>query len=167
MTTQSPPDAPASPETSTREAATGPAWSTGWRRVLGDWHWQPPPWIGAARGTLAAQPPQRLGAIAALLLLTLLAGWLVLRPRPIPPGALTVRVYAPHLTDYSKTPAVVDTLTLAFSGSAAPIKDVGAAPRGLLMTPALAGTWSWSDDRSLVFKPASDWPVGETRSPAP
>ncbi len=156
MTTQSTPDAPAPSESNTQQVA-----ARRWQRVVGDWNWQPPPWIGAARARLAAQPPQRLGAIAALLLFAIVGAWLVLRPRPIPPGALEIRVVAPALTDYSKTPAVVDALSLRFSGSAAPIKDVGAAPRGLVLQPVLAGSWKWSDDRTLTFKPATDWPVGE------
>lgn len=157
MTTQSPPDAPAPPEPNAQEAAPG-HWR---RRIVGDWNWQPPPWVPALRARAAAVPPQRWGAAVALLLVALLAAWLVFRDRPVPPGALAVRVFAPALTEYAKTPVVVHPLTLRFSGSAAPIKAVGGAPAGVTLEPVLAGAWTWSDDRTLVFKPDGDWPVGQ------
>ncbi|MEO7939965.1 MAG: MG2 domain-containing protein, partial [Burkholderiaceae bacterium] len=47
------------------------------------------------------------------------------------------------------------------SKSAAPIKDVGNAPKGVRLEPEFAGTWEWSDDRALVFTPTADWPVGQ------
>ena len=34
-------------------------------------------------------------------------------------------------------------------------------PPGLNMEPTLAGAWKWTDDRTLTFKPATDWPVGQ------
>ena len=160
MTTPSSPDAPASPGNPARGNA-----SEAWRRLVGDWSWQPPAWLLAARDWLKKQPPGRYVAVFALLLAGALGyAWLT-RPKVLPPGAIAVTVTAPTLTDYSKTPIVVNPLVLRFAGSAAPIALVGdkvsAEPAGLQLEPELAGTWKWTDDKSLSFQPATDWPVGQ------
>ncbi len=50
---------------------------------------------------------------------------------------------------------------MKFSGSVAPIEAVGKpVTNGIAMDPALKGVWKWTDDRTLTFKPAQDWPVG-------
>src|SRR5690242_3422632 len=119
MTTPSSPDAPASPETNPQEGPTGT-----WRRVVGDWQWQPPPWVEKLQDFIQRQPPSRwFGALAVILALALGYAWMT-RPKVIPPGALAVSVTAPQLTDYSQTPIVVDALTVQFTGSAAPISAV-------------------------------------------
>jgi len=156
MTTQSSPDAPASPEPNPQEGPSGT-----WRRVVGDWQWQPPPWLQATFGFLKRQPPKHyFAAFAVVVVLALGYAWAT-RPKVIPPGALAVSVTAPQLTDYSQTPIVVDSLKLQFTGSAAPISAVGKEPAGVTMEPTLAGAWKWSDDKTLLFKPATDWPVGQ------
>src|SRR4249919_3185037 len=99
MSTPSSPDAPASPENPPQQAATGR-----WRRLVGDWDWQPPPWIPATRAWFGKQPPGRYAAVAALLMIAALVGLYVTRPKVIPPGALVVSVVAPTLTDYTQTP---------------------------------------------------------------
>jgi hypothetical protein len=33
--------------------------------------------------------------------------------------------------------------------------------RGIRMAPEIAGSWRWADDRTLVFKPESDWPASQ------
>jgi len=156
MTTPSSPDAPASPESNPQEAAKGV-----WHRLVGDWQWQPPPWLRSTGAWLANQPSWRIIAAFAVLV-ALAVGWSwMTRPRPVPPGALVVSIAEPRLTDYSKTPIVVDSLSLRFTGSAAPISAVGKEPAGVRMTPELAGVWKWVDDRTLTFLPATDWPVGQ------
>ena len=68
-------------------------------------------------------------------------GVMILTPRirDVVAGALDVDVHAPLLTDYSLKPAKVDTLRLTFSGSAAPIKQVGSAPVGVAMELSVKG----------------------------
>ena len=157
MSSSSPPDLPASPELDSAEPAPGL-----WRRIVGDIDWQPPGWMAPIAARISAHPRRFVGGLAALLLLALLAYWLVTRPKVVPPDAVRVTVHAPVLTDYAATPKKrVDTLRLRFSGSAAPIKDVGGPPKGLHMEPTLPGTWQWTDDRNLVFTPADDWPVDQ------
>src|SRR5213596_2019844 len=116
MTTPSSPDAPASPETNPQEGPSGT-----WRRVVGDWQWQPPPWLQSTFDFLKRQPPKHYFAAFALVVLVALGYAWATRPKVIPPGALVVSVTEPQVTDYSQTPIVVDSLTLRFTGSAAPI----------------------------------------------
>ncbi len=157
MTTRSPPDSPASPESnSAAEPAPGL-----WRRVFGRLDWQAPAWVGAAVAKVRERPRDYAGGTLLALLLGSSVYWLATRPAPVHPGALQVSVHAPTLTDYSATPKTVDVMRLDFSGSAAPIKDVGNAPHDVVLKPELKGAWKWEGDRSLVFTPAEDWPVGQ------
>ncbi len=156
MSSSSPPDAPASPELDSAEPVPGL-----WRRIFGRLDWQPPGWVPVAAARVRAEPRKYFGGLAALLVVAALGYWLATRPTPVRPDAIKVTVQAPALTDYAATPKmVVHTLRIYFSRSAAPIKDVGNAPHGLKMEPELAGAWQWSGDRSLVFTPTNDWPVG-------
>lgn len=158
MPQNSPPSPPAPPAGSPAPApAPGLA-----RRLFGQLDWVPPPWLAALLAKVRARPGRYLGGAAALIAVSILGYWLATRPTPVIPGALGVDVHAPALTDYTKTPAKIDTLRLRFSGSAAPIAKVGNAPDGISLLPEIKGAWSWSDDKSLVFTPAGDWPVGQT-----
>src|SRR5688572_11554141 len=130
------------------------------QRVFGSVDWQPPAWPRAAVERIHANPKPWLFGLLALMLVALAVTW-SLRPRPPKPGALAVTVTAPAPTDYTRTPIRVDALDIAFSGSAAAIKQVGNAPQGVTLEPALEGAWRWVDDRHLSFAPATDWPVGQ------
>lgn len=161
MTTRPSPDAPAPAAQDAGEPGPG----LGRRvvqRVVGDVQWQRPAWMQAAEARVRRNPRAWLGGFAALVLVGLLGTWWATRPPVVRPGALTVQVHSPELTDYSHTPRRVDTLRLSFSGSAAPIADVNNPPHALEMSPALKGEWRWEDDRTLVFTPADDWPVGRS-----
>jgi uncharacterized protein YfaS (alpha-2-macroglobulin family) len=128
--------------------------------VVGRVDWQPPTWPGAWRRRIQANPRPWLIAIALLLVATL-GYWWSTRPTPPVPGALIVVLGAPEATDYTRTPIHVNDLRLGFSGSAASIKQVGAPPQGVKLEPELAGSWRWADDHTLLFTPATDWPVGQ------
>ncbi len=131
------------------------------QRLFGQMAWQPPSWLRALRARIEQSPRQFLLAGLALLLLLAGGSWLATRPTPVEPDALRVSVDAPVLTDYTTLPAKIDTLRLTFSASAAPIADVGKAPRGVRLQPEFAGNWLWVDDHTLEFTPARDWPVGQ------
>lgn len=156
-TTTSQPAQPAGAQMDTR---TDPGIGLG-ERLFGRVGWAPPPWCTSLLWEMRSQPRAWLGGIAALVLLLAAGWWLAHRPVPKIPGALEVSVHVPDATDYKETPAKIDSLRITFSGSAAPIAKVDAAPDGVTLTPELAGTWTWTDDRTLVFKPAADWPVGK------
>lgn len=99
-------------------------------------------------------------------------------PQPEEPARLTVSVAGPQPTDYQRpdgSPGLtVHPVDITFSGSAAPIERVGKkAGKGLSIRPVvhrewfgdrerepLKGEWTWVDDKTLRFTPASDWPIG-------
>ncbi len=133
---------------------TAPAWlrwgAAGTRR-----------WAGAGGARVRARPMASLG-------LLLLAGavaasswwgwrWWQAQPRPVE-TSLSAR--APGITDFANNGAP-KPLVLDFSQSAAPLAAVGKElPEGLLLTPALAGTWRWVGDKRIEFTPKAEWLVG-------
>ena len=57
--------------------------------------------------------------------------------------------------------AAIPPLTIAFGASAARIELVGKeVTQGLSISPDLKGKWIWSDDKTLVFFPQTDWLPG-------
>ncbi|PKM08250.1 MAG: alpha-2-macroglobulin [Gammaproteobacteria bacterium HGW-Gammaproteobacteria-4] len=141
--------------------------------IVGRIDWQAPAWLpplqrSAAAGVAAVRArPHRYGGIAVSVLALAALGMLGYRwwqalPRPPAPVAVTFQVSAPGLTDYRKQPIVVQALRVEFSDSAAALALVGKpVSAGIRMSPELAGTWTFSSDRELVFRPQDDWPVGQ------
>ncbi|HEY0229668.1 MAG TPA: Ig-like domain-containing protein, partial [Dokdonella sp.] len=141
--------------------------------VFGEVTWRAPRWAGtlgsasaASWGGVRRRPGLSAGVVATVLVLAL-AGWQAerwwkSRPQPPKPVAISAHVGAPESTRYDADPVTVNPLTITFSGSVAPLDKVGKAPgEGVAMQPALDGAWSWSNDRTLTFTPAVDWPVGQ------
>ena len=137
-------------------------------RIFGRVAWTPPAWVGKASSSVRANPRQYLGATLSVVALVL-GGyfgvlWYLHLPRPPEPDRITFEVQTPAITYYyddAGPKTTVHPLTVKFSGSVAPLALVGKPVKsGITMDPALKGVWSWSDDRTLVFKPAQDWPVG-------
>lgn len=123
--------------------------------------WQPPAWLSSLLAKIRQSPRLYLGVPALVIALVAGGWWWATRPAPVKPGALFVSLSGPALTDYTKTPAVVHDLTVRFSAGAAPIKAIGGAAKGVTLMPDMPGAWTWRDDRTLVFAPAKDWPVGQ------
>ncbi|MBI2343281.1 MAG: alpha-2-macroglobulin [Deltaproteobacteria bacterium] len=79
-------------------------------------------------------------------------------PRPQSTG-ITVKIAEPGVTAYDKE-LKPDPVRLTFSQSVAPLAAVGkTVGEGIRLTPPMAGTWRWDDDRTLVFRPRDDWPA--------
>ena len=138
-------------------------------RIVGRVSWSAPPWVHASATSLRARPREYAGGAAAFVAAIALgwAGWqwYLHRPHPPEPPRITFEVHAPTITLYEYddgTPAlVIHPLEVKFSGSVAPIEVVGKpVTNGIAMDPAVKGTWKWTDDRTLSFKPAQDWPIG-------
>jgi alpha-2-macroglobulin len=126
-----------------------------WALLFGQW--DPPPWcrwLYRKRGPVVV-------TLAALALIGYGAWWWATRPPPVIPNALQLSLTAPGLTDYTQTPPTVVPLRVHFSGSAAALERVGKEAPGLSLNPSLAGSWIWEDDRTLLFAPSKDWPVGQ------
>ena len=139
------------------------------RAAFGDLSWSRPSWMAALAAHIRKQPRRYGGGALGLAASIGLAwgGWLWYQslPHPPEPDRITFEAPAPQITDYAPADGtrkiVIHPLDVKFSGSAAPIELVGKpVTKGITMTPALKGAWSWTDDRTLHFTPAADWPVG-------
>lgn len=147
------------------------------RSVFGEFHWRAPAWLersasvaraGSARGIAGLRANPRAASLFLLGIAAIIAGgwyawhWYERQPKPV---AVGYTVTPPAVTCYAcDPPQPPNPLFIQFAGPAAPLDLVGHDfdPRqhGVSMSPALAGTWSWVDDKTLRFAPAEDWPIG-------
>jgi uncharacterized protein YfaS (alpha-2-macroglobulin family) len=140
-------------------------------RLFGRLHWDPPPYLQGTGARIAA-PFRRLAAwrrsdsrafwstTFGLLLLLVAAAvsiqWYLSRPEP---QTVSVTLHEPGPTPL-KEDAEIPPLLVAFGDSAARLADIGKPVRaGIVLEPAIAGTWTWVDDQNLRFDPEADWPV--------
>jgi len=147
------------------------------RVVLGDVRWSPPAWIhrsadkGRQLAGLVRANPRRsawilLAALAVVLASVLGWRWYQAQPKPV---EYTVSITAPERTCIEcDPPGKPNALVLRFSGSVAPLEAAGKpiepAKAGVSIRPEMPGEWRWQDDRTLVFTPAADWPLGKKYS---
>jgi len=168
-----------------KRAATGApkwsAWISRWliaplaflvRHLFGQVRWTPPAWIGrtaafagGARSAMRRHPRRAAGGLLLALALGAAAklghDWWRARPRPVevafkvtPPARTAIESEIPE--ERKPKPAVI-----AFEAPVAPLAAVGKdVTEGLSISPAIAGTWHWDDDKTLAFVPKDDWPAG-------
>jgi alpha-2-macroglobulin len=162
-----------------------PSGTGGWRArvtrvlkvVFGEVNWQPPVWASAAgrRLSTAAQRvvaamrsrPQATAFGAIGFAFVLLVGawlwqWYERQPKPVETG---FAVSAPSLTCYAcEPPGKPNPLVIRFDASVAPLSSAGKPidQHVIELKPALSGTWTWDDDKTLRFQPEQDWPVGQS-----
>ena len=142
-------------------------WTTIRTRVIGQWEWQPPAWIGWS-GSRIAQGWRYIvsdvkRAAAFVLAFVAVWGWFIWYvTRPVP-HYVTFTATAPGLTEYGDMgPFPPKPLLVAFNESAAPLEQVEkAVTTGIGLSPKMAGTWTWQTDRQLQFAPKNDWPVDQ------
>jgi hypothetical protein len=127
--------------------------------------WQAPewiPWIGlqfrkAGRYLIA---DRRRLVIAALILLAAVGvfTWYKVRPQP---HFVMYLVTPPPLTEYNENGVpTIHPLTVDFEETAAPLANLDKRlTSGIEISPAIAGKWSWANDKRLEFTPSSDWPI--------
>lgn len=145
-------------------------------KLFGRVNWQPPRWLGdlkeAGTGSRFGEfvKANASGILAVTVLLIAGASiylWVEAHPPPPPPDKLvleaTVRApqppYARKRTDPVPPPAA---LYVEFSGSAAPLDQINKPlTQHVSIKPAVAGEWRWVTERSLVFRPVKDWPIGQ------
>ncbi|QLG96281.1 alpha-2-macroglobulin family protein [Pseudomonas yamanorum] len=130
--------------------------------------WQPPHWLQAVGNGLAnighkarAYPRQAAGGVLGLVLLAAAGfyGWHWYSNLP-QPHTVGYSLHKPNLTDYTQQPPVVDNLQVRFAESVAPLEDIGkTVSQGIVIKPAVQGTWRWTDDHTLLFVPEKDWPI--------
>jgi uncharacterized protein YfaS (alpha-2-macroglobulin family) len=137
-------------------------------KVFGRWHWDAPEWTSTARHGLAtawrwlASDRRRMAAFI-LAICGLIAGsvWLKLRPKP---HYVEYTVAAPALTEYTdKGISAIHPLQIQFTEPAAPLAKLDKRlTSGIEISPTVAGTWVWLNDKQLRFSPRDDWPVDTT-----
>ncbi len=146
---------------------------------LGDIHWTPPVWLRQVAAflvrawTSVRRYPRRSGLIAAAVVvigLGAFAGWRLYQALP-KPVEYEATVTSPERTCIEcAPPGKPNTVAVHFSGSVAPLSDSGKviepAKSGLTMDPTFAGEWRWTDDKTLVFTPKADWPIGRAMTNA-
>ncbi|WLI89106.1 alpha-2-macroglobulin [Massilia sp. R2A-15] len=141
-------------------------------RMFGRFDWQAPPWCrgiadAGRRGGATVRANPRAAASGVLLVAVLAAGgwygyrWWQALPRPV---EATFKVTAPARTQIEAEDAEARKprpAVIAFNQSVAPLSLVGKdVAAGVTLSPALAGTWHWDDDKTLAFTPKDDWPAG-------
>jgi Big-like domain-containing protein len=136
-----------------------------WVAIVGRWNWQAPRWITWTGGQLtrgqrylAANPKRAAATLFVVLSLASALVWYVNLPKP---HYVTYSVSAPGLTEYNDNGiSSIKPLTVAFSESAARLKALQkVVTSGIEMSPAVAGSWFWVNDKELRFTPTADWPV--------
>jgi uncharacterized protein YfaS (alpha-2-macroglobulin family) len=151
---------------------------TALRTIFGELNWQPPGWFSASSGAVrqgagrlnaAARANPKAAALLLAAVAALIAGawlgwhWYKNRPQPV---LTEFAVSAPGLTCYAcEPPGAPNPLVVTFSASTATLERAGhpidPQQAGIDISPAIAGQWSWDDDRTLRFQPAADWPIGQ------
>jgi alpha-2-macroglobulin len=133
--------------------------------VFGQVNWQAPEWIGwtgrqlrsAVHYMSADRKRLMIAAIPALVAAAAMS-WFTLRPRP---HYVEYTVAAPKLTEYDeKGISAIYPLVVSFGEPAAPLSSLDKRlSAGIEISPAIAGKWTWLDDKRLQFTSSSDWPV--------
>lgn len=141
------------------------------RAVFGEVQWQAPDWLIGISTALssAGQWMRHHPARATTILVTAAAlgagghyGWHWYKNLP-QPHTVSYSVQQPAITNYQVTPPGIDTLSIRFYESAAPLEAVNKTiTTGISIKPAIAGEWRWEDDRTLRFRPSQDWPVDQS-----
>jgi len=84
--------------------------------------------------------------------------WFISRPEPV---RFTFDYTSPDATILAENP-VPNPINVYFNGSVARLDQIGKpVEKGITMTPPFAGQWEWTDDSSLKFTPAQDWPISQ------
>src|SRR5689334_7412129 len=146
------------------------ALSSATTKVIGHWQWQPPSWLVWIGHRIAQgwrylrADKKRWGTVLLVLIAAIgLRAWY--KSRPVP-HYVTYTVTAPALTEYGdKGISSIKALLVQFNESAAPLQQVDkTVAAGIGISPKLAGAWTWSTDKILVFTPKNDWPVDQAFS---
>lgn len=141
--------------------------------LLGSIRWSPPWWLRRT-GVLAAivssrvnryrlASPRSFWSRIGAMVIIIAAGigiyeWEIHRPKPV---LVAVSGNVPEPTKLEKD-AVINPLRITFGASAAKLPDIGKpVTSGVSIEPALKGSWSWENDRTLVLTPTESWPPGQ------
>lgn len=153
------------------------------RPMLG--HWQAPAWsrvikkyIGLGFNATESWIGRHVKSVSAFILACLLGGasafygyhWYLNQPKPIPAATIVeiqtyLKINTPKAVNYNQDTPTPQPLTLQFPHSVAPIEHIGKPiDSGIELTPAIAGKWSWVNEKTLRFIPDNAFPMGQEYS---
>jgi len=133
--------------------------------LFGRWQWQRPGWLkwlfaqlSRAWRYLLAKPVRALAAAAIVVAAGGALTWYLTRPTP---EYVAYSIIPPGLTEYKDNGiSAIKPLRIRFTEAAAPLRMVQQrVTSGIELSPGMAGTWFWVNDRVLEFTPRDDWPV--------
>ena len=132
---------------------------------FGTFTWQLPPWlnfISQLYNQSLAGIKKNKNIVWLTILFTVIGFggvlWYDSLPKPV---EVQITGTAPSLTELKDDP-VFDPVYVNFSASAAPLEQIGkTVSKGITLSPAIKGQWTWRSDSQLEFKPEQDWAVGE------
>lgn len=139
-------------------------------RCFGHFRWDCPPWFSHFRHKTAAHPIKAWGSLIlvsiALSLMIFAYCWYQHQPKP---ELITAQITPPPITALAETlepgQLIIDFgfrrdewYPQAVAPLAALNHDVSA---GVIMKPAIKGSWAWDGDSRLIFTPDEDWPAGQ------
>jgi hypothetical protein len=125
--------------------------------LLGQWQWQAPSWIEWTRRQITkgqeffAADRRRISALAAAVMIIGFAVVFYLnRPKP---HYVVYGVTPPGLTEYNeKGISRIYPLRVSFNEPTAPLKQIEKrVTSGVEISPAIAGTWFWVNDKEIQF----------------
>jgi uncharacterized repeat protein (TIGR01451 family) len=141
------------------------------RALIGKW--QPPTWAGWITKKTTSIIAKRPRTFASILVLSLIGifgyqswqnWWLMHQPKPreiVVVRKIKISVLPPGASHWSNDKMVFEPITLVFSDAAAPLASIGkVVDAGITLTPALAGTWKWTNEKNLVFQPSTEYQAG-------
>ena len=142
------------------------------RFLLGRFSYAPAPWMRAVNAFCRRRPFSFGLLVLMLVFLAVGVGYLMQRPGPTevvaaitPPGPPADRV-DPRPDDlvvrFDLDPDSLppDAPPPDGTPSVARIDLIGKTVDGIVLSPAMAGRWQWTDDGTLTFAPDTPWPAG-------
>lgn len=139
---------------------------------LGKIAWSSPPWLKQLHQYSKTKPKIFWGVLVGVICLLSISiygyHWYQHLPQP---KFITAQITEPAITPLDEK-LVPNNLSIDFgveengfnTKSVAPLSQIGKEAKGITLTPAMPGKWTWESDSRLIFKPAEDWPAGQTYS---
>jgi uncharacterized protein YfaS (alpha-2-macroglobulin family) len=142
------------------------------RKLFGSFHWERPKWLVWLLDSLRdaiediarqrRERRRRFNTVLAAGIFSIAAGgtaylWYQAQPKPVRLSVSGNTLRPTPLREDARPEAFV----LTFGGSAAPLEAIGQpVTDGITLSPAIDGEWRWTDDHTLVFTVADEWPIG-------
>ena len=135
-----------------------------WLAIFGRVSWTPPSWFSrshSAWSDFSGNRPRTTASILVAIFLITCGSiwtwkWYQGRPKPHRVSATVAAIPVTKLDKELQFPSLV----VRFSDPAARLEDLKKPSlEGVRLEPQIAGAWSWSSDRELIFRPTEDWPA--------